>query len=349
MRVSIVITNYNYGSFLQEAIDSCLRQTHSDTETIVVDDGSTDNSVNIARSYGERIKLIVQPNAGQTSACNAGFAAAAGDIIIFLDSDDVLLPDAAAQHVTAMNDPAVVKSCGLMQVIDQDGADTGTVMPRSLPDSGDYRLNTLRKGIDNFRVSFTSGQAWSRSFLQQVMPLPREEATSVDGYLTAIDRLFGPLAFIHEPVVRYRCHDANKGPIRFRFERDFLRQRLSSKRARIQIAEQWARKLGYQFDNREFRRIRDWRITLMQHSLYLMGDTNERLSAAEFISSPLRNAGSSRLKALLTSTSLALVWLLPTDMALSLAQSMLERTQAPGPRILRRFRRRERELTSQTA
>jgi glycosyltransferase involved in cell wall biosynthesis len=89
--VSIIINNYNYGHFVSEAIDSALNQTYSQIEVIVVDDGSTDNSRKIIASYEHRITSILKENGGQASALNAGFAATQGDIICFLDADDIFL------------------------------------------------------------------------------------------------------------------------------------------------------------------------------------------------------------------------------------------------------------------
>src|SRR2546423_2847131 len=94
-RISIIISSYNYARFLREAIDSALTQTYPYVEVIVVDDGSTDDSPRMIREYGERVRAIIKPNGGQASAWNAGFAASGGDAIIFLDSDDLLLPAAA--------------------------------------------------------------------------------------------------------------------------------------------------------------------------------------------------------------------------------------------------------------
>jgi glycosyltransferase involved in cell wall biosynthesis len=89
--VSIVINNYNYDLFLKEAIDSALGQTYPNTEVIVVDDGSTDNSPAIISNYGNRIIPVLKSNGGQCSAINAGFAACRGEIICFLDSDDLFI------------------------------------------------------------------------------------------------------------------------------------------------------------------------------------------------------------------------------------------------------------------
>ena len=97
--VSIIINNYNYGQFLQEAIDSALNQTYLNTEVVVVDDGSTDNSQDMIKSYRDKIIPILKANGGQASAFNAGFAASRGDIICFLDSDDMFMPEKVAQIV----------------------------------------------------------------------------------------------------------------------------------------------------------------------------------------------------------------------------------------------------------
>lgn len=87
--VSILINNYNYDRFLADSIDSALAQTYSNIEVIVVDDGSTDKSRNIIAGYGEQIIPVLKSNGGQASALNEGFKAAKGEIMFFLDSDDL--------------------------------------------------------------------------------------------------------------------------------------------------------------------------------------------------------------------------------------------------------------------
>ena len=95
MLISIIINNYNYGRFLAAAIDSALHQTYANTEVIVVDDGSTDDSKKIIAGYGNRIRPVLKTNGGQASAFNAGFAASTGDIICMLDSDALFYPNKA--------------------------------------------------------------------------------------------------------------------------------------------------------------------------------------------------------------------------------------------------------------
>src|SRR5262249_8062926 len=106
---SIIINNYNYGRFLNDAINSALAQSYPNVEVIVVDDGSTDNSREIIAGYGDRIVPVLKENRGQPSAFNAGFATSGGDVILFLDSDDALLPTAVERAVGLFQNPGVVK------------------------------------------------------------------------------------------------------------------------------------------------------------------------------------------------------------------------------------------------
>ena len=90
MRVTIVIPSYNQSKFLREAIESALEQT-VECEVIVVDDGSTDDSLKVAREYEPRIKVISQVNKGLASARNTGIMNAKGTHILPLDADDILV------------------------------------------------------------------------------------------------------------------------------------------------------------------------------------------------------------------------------------------------------------------
>lgn len=90
--VSVIIPTYNRGWVVQEAIDSVLNQDFGDYELIVVDDGSDDNTPEILGAYGKAITVLQQPNTGVSAARNSGIAEAAGQLIAFLDSDDLWLP-----------------------------------------------------------------------------------------------------------------------------------------------------------------------------------------------------------------------------------------------------------------
>jgi len=97
--VSIIVPCFNAGRWIKEALDSCLCQTCPRIETIVVDDGSTDRSLDIIKEYGSKIRWISGPNRGGGHARNKGFALSQGEYIQFLDADDYILPEKIQRQV----------------------------------------------------------------------------------------------------------------------------------------------------------------------------------------------------------------------------------------------------------
>jgi len=98
-RVSVIIPAYNAERFLRETLDSVLAQTYRDFEVVVVDDGSTDSTREIVRSSAGPVRLIEQANAGPSAARNHGIRESGGELIAFVDSDDLWLPDKLAEQV----------------------------------------------------------------------------------------------------------------------------------------------------------------------------------------------------------------------------------------------------------
>jgi glycosyltransferase involved in cell wall biosynthesis len=89
-RVSVIIPTYNYGHYISYSIESALCQAIEDIEIIVVDDGSTDSTVDIVKKFDDNIRYIIQENKGLSSARNTGINCSTGEFIQFLDSDDIL-------------------------------------------------------------------------------------------------------------------------------------------------------------------------------------------------------------------------------------------------------------------
>jgi len=98
LKISIVTPNYNYGKYISQTIESVLEQNYPNFEHIIIDDGSTDNSLEIIKKYVEKypdqIKLIQQGNSGQTPAINRGLKEVTGEIVGWINSDDLFMPDA---------------------------------------------------------------------------------------------------------------------------------------------------------------------------------------------------------------------------------------------------------------
>jgi Glycosyltransferases involved in cell wall biogenesis len=112
--ISVIIPTYNYGRFLREAIDSALAQSYTPLEIIVVDDGSIDDTPQILAEYGDRIRAIRQDNQGVGAARNTGIAAARGEYLAFLDSDDLWHPRKLAAQIARFEaDPSLgLVHCG---------------------------------------------------------------------------------------------------------------------------------------------------------------------------------------------------------------------------------------------
>lgn len=207
MRVSIVIRNFNYEEYVGDAVDSALAQTYPHVEVIVVDDGSTDGSLTRLRGYGDRIRLVAQDNGGEGAAANAGFANAQGEMIIFLDSDDVLMPECVARAVEKMK-PGVTRVHWWMYLIDGFGRLTGHVQPPSPVPRWSFAESMQRYGcIMDVGQSFN---AYRRSALEPAFPLdPQGWMRAPDVMLNAVSAAAGETAFIDAPLGGYRVHARN--------------------------------------------------------------------------------------------------------------------------------------------
>jgi glycosyltransferase involved in cell wall biosynthesis len=233
--LSVIICNHNYEAFVAQAIDSALALDWPDVEVIVVDDGSTDRSRSIIESYAERVTIIHQANAGQWSACNAGFARSRGDVVIFLDSDDLLEP-ALMRRLSTVWRAGLSKVQFQMKIIDEKGRATGAVLPQfhSVPSSQDIREWALKAAA--YPTPPGSGNAYSRTFLEKIFPLSGGDRAA-DSYCLAAAPYLGDVVTLAEPLVSYRLHGNNQGAMatldarRFAFEVKRARFRLRFARA----------------------------------------------------------------------------------------------------------------------
>jgi teichuronic acid biosynthesis glycosyltransferase TuaG len=107
-KVSVIIPTYQSAHYIRDAIDSALSQTYKNTEIIVVDDGSTDDTEDILKTYEGKIKVIKQKNSGPSKARNAGILSSSGEYIALLDSDDIWLPNKLEkQMIVFREDPSI--------------------------------------------------------------------------------------------------------------------------------------------------------------------------------------------------------------------------------------------------
>jgi glycosyltransferase involved in cell wall biosynthesis len=224
---SIVINNYNYGRFLRDAIDSALKQTYPHTEVIVVDDGSTDDSQKIIAGYADRIVPVLKENGGQASAFNAGFAASRGEIVCFLDSDDIYLPDKVAEVMSVFERHRDIGCCfHPLRLVDND---TGALLQAS--DEGpsgkwDLRSHMKRGKLPElgFTAPATSGLCFTRSLLHQILPMPEAITITSDNYLKFMAYALSPGFFLAKELAIQRIHGNNSYALRD--DKQYLRARI---------------------------------------------------------------------------------------------------------------------------
>jgi len=110
--ISVIIPAYNSAKTISESIDSVLKQAYDNTEILVIDDGSTDNTEEVIASYGNRIIYVKQANSGPSAARNRGINESFGDLIAFLDADDVWVPNKLSKQVQRFIDNPDLGLCG---------------------------------------------------------------------------------------------------------------------------------------------------------------------------------------------------------------------------------------------
>jgi glycosyltransferase involved in cell wall biosynthesis len=202
--VSVTIPSYNHAQFLGQAIESVLAQSYSNFELIVVDDGSTDNTAEVARHYSP-VRYIYQENAGLSSARNSGLRQSCGEFLVFLDADDRLLPHALEAGINCMREhPECAFVSGHCRVIDLNGAILPT--PRQRRVEHEHYLQLLRGGT---YIWCPASVFYQRRIFDFVHGFDRElnPVADQDLYLR-ITRDF-PVYSHNHVIVEYRQHSSN--------------------------------------------------------------------------------------------------------------------------------------------
>lgn len=205
MKISVLINNYNYATYLRACIDSALEQDYPEFEVVVVDDGSTDDSRQILASYGERILTVLKENGGQASSFNAGFAAASGDILFLLDADDAFLPGKLAR-IAEIYDRNEIDWC-----FDRVTTEESDQPPAALQVTLFDKRDTLRRGGFPSLPVPTSGLSFRRHLLSQILPM--SVATDVvlsDNYIKFAAAFLGRGAIVETPLTFQRIHESNR-------------------------------------------------------------------------------------------------------------------------------------------
>lgn len=217
-KVTVMIDSYNYEKFLPDTIDSILNQTYPQDkiEIIVIDDGSTDNTQDVVRLFGDRVKYLYKPNGGQASAFNVGLEHITGEIVFLLDADDLFHPDKIAEVCSIYEKHKCKAVFNALMWFGEN------VEPHIDP-SRIYNLNFMEKLTDEvYKMRYTdlstsyhflaetSGQSFARDTFAKMMPCPAAAiGGQTDIYLQTFALLEGDIHYTPRPLTMYRKHSSS--------------------------------------------------------------------------------------------------------------------------------------------
>lgn len=201
MKISVVICSYNQGAYLEAAILSAIQQDYTEKEIILIDGGSTDSSVDIIHKYQSYFKYWVsEPDNGQTHAINKGIQQAEGDIVGWLNSDDIYLPGALSRIAKAFRSkskPNVVHGNRLL--MDKNTKVLGWSCPGSFkPEQYCYNI-------------CSEAAFWRREFNLAGELLDEDLQFVMDQeWFSRLYVKYGNFLYLHSFIGAFRCHDENK-------------------------------------------------------------------------------------------------------------------------------------------
>jgi glycosyltransferase involved in cell wall biosynthesis len=203
---SIIITCYNYETYIETCIESALGQTYPRFEVIVIDDGSTDRSCDIIERYADRLTAIRTENNGFVSACLTGLASSKGDYVLFLDADDVL-NETALSTVAERLHPEVTKVQFQLQPINAQGNPIGDPIPSLPADYGTLEMIRRINAFGSYPTPPTSGNIYRRDIYFRVGSIAYD--FGIDGVAYLFAPFAGEVIHIPEALGKYRIHDKN--------------------------------------------------------------------------------------------------------------------------------------------
>ena len=210
MRFSVIIVNHNYGAYIGTAIQSVLNQTHPPFEIIVVDDGSTDNSIELINTFSADVTLITQPNLGHVAAFQAGYAASLGDVLIFLDADDFLYPTCLVNVARRWTSPQIAKIQYRLDTVDEHGISQGMPFPYLTDETTAEAIRSQAWSSGIYPWTVCSGNAYDRRYLEKILPIDRSRfPRSPDGYANKLAPLYGDVVSLPLILGAYRVHGRN--------------------------------------------------------------------------------------------------------------------------------------------
>lgn len=209
--VSVLVNNFNYARYLGQAVESALSQDYPAVEVVVVDDRSTDDSLEVLAAFGDAVAVVaLETNGGQAHTLNHGLPHCRGELVAMLDADDAFRPGKlAAVAELARRHPDATLLCDRVAQITARGVDWGEPIPRRIP-CGQVADEAFRRG-GFWECPPMSGLTFRRAFLERLLPEPAlPHRVSFDHYLANLAALTAPVAALQEAFTLRRLHDRNK-------------------------------------------------------------------------------------------------------------------------------------------
>jgi glycosyltransferase involved in cell wall biosynthesis len=200
--VSIITPSFNQGRFIAETIESVLGQTYDNIEYIVMDGGSTDETLEVLKRYEDRLRWISEPDSGQSDAINKGMALAKGEILAYLNSDDLIEPEAVAQAVAFFSqNPDADMVYGEAVYIDEESRVTGDYPTKSNP----------RDSLVYDCVICQPAAFWRRSVARRLGPFDEALHYAMDyEYWLRMRKADAMMVHLPVPFARSRLHSKAK-------------------------------------------------------------------------------------------------------------------------------------------
>ena len=217
--ISVIIPSYNHAAYIGHAVESVFSQSHTDFELIVVDDGSTDNSLEVLSGFNDpRLRILTQPNQGAHAAINRGLRAATGEYLAILNSDDLYHPLRLEKMLEVLKTDRQVGLVGsYIDIIDRDGKSLG--IKHGYADSSPWLLEvperSFRAGNDLHKAlltenywSTTSNFVFSRQWFDTVGEFRPLRFTHDWDFALRTARV-ARMVLLPEILIRYRVHATN--------------------------------------------------------------------------------------------------------------------------------------------
>lgn len=270
--VSVIMAAYNAEEYIAEAIESVLCQTHNRFELIIIDDGSTDSTLEITKRYAAqdaRIRSVTQPNMDQPASLNRALAMASNEWVAVLDADDVCMPERLERQLRALVDRPLARVLGTYAIeIDARGAKRGVIIrgPTTVAEfqemlRREIRISLVHPSVIMHRPTILALGGYDGRY---------GAAADIDLWSRVSDRHV--VMSLPEPLVYYRIHEGCMSVTRF-FEQQRMTHWIDARgRARRQglaepALEQYLRsQRGRFFLSRPNQSRKDWVLYLIRHS-----------------------------------------------------------------------------------